>query len=62
MNASHWIACTALSMLLLEGFVLSVFPTQVREALQNMEPRALQWAGMAETVLAAALLMGLLLQ
>jgi hypothetical protein len=61
LNTSHWIACIALSLLLMEGFLLSVFPGQVQAALQEIEPRALQWAGLAETVLAAALLTGLLL-
>jgi uncharacterized protein YjeT (DUF2065 family) len=50
----------ALSLFLAEGFALSVFPTQMKELVSQLEPRVLQAAGLCETVLAAALIAGVL--
>lgn len=49
----------ALTLFLAEGFTLSVFPVQFREFLLEMEPRMLQAAGLAETVIAACLMAGI---
>lgn len=61
MEMAHWITITALSLLLAEGCMLSLFPEQVKQLLVELEPRYLQWAGLSETVVAAALLAALLL-
>jgi hypothetical protein len=57
----RWIMVIALTLFLAEGFTLSVFPTQFKEFLQQMEPRLLQAAGLAETIIAAGLMAGILL-
>lgn len=50
----------ALALFLAEGFALSVFPVQFRDLISQLEPRTLQAAGLMETVLAAALMAGVL--
>jgi|DewCreStandDraft_4_1066084.scaffolds.fasta_scaffold217920_1 hypothetical protein len=59
---AHYIAVFTLSLLLVEGFILSVFPSQFRDFLIETDPRSLQVAGLIETVVVAGLLAGLLLQ
>jgi hypothetical protein len=51
----------ALTLFLAEGLTLSMFPTQFREFLLQMDPRLLQAVGLAETILAAGLMAGILL-
>jgi hypothetical protein len=46
----------AASLFLLEGFMFSLFPQEVLAALREAEPRALQIAGLVETIIAASLL------
>ncbi len=60
MDPIRWIMLAALALFLAEGFALSVFPTQFRELVSQLEPRTLQAAGLVETVLAAALMAGVL--
>jgi len=60
MNAIRWVMLIALSLFLAEGFALSVFPAQIKELISQLEPRSLQAAGLVETVLAAALIAGVL--
>lgn len=50
------------SLFLLEGFMFSLFPAQVLAVLREAEPRALQIAGMIETLVAAALLASIFFQ
>ena len=61
MDPVRWIMVLALTLFLAEGFTLSVFPTQFREFLLEMDPRMLQAAGLAETIIAAGLMAGILL-
>jgi len=56
MDAVHTVTVLALTMFLLEGFTLSVFPAQLQALLAEADPRMLQLAGLFETVLAAGLL------
>lgn len=51
----------ALSVFLIEGFALAVFPAQFKQMLVELEPRWLQALGLAETILAAALIAGIVL-
>ncbi|HEY5316227.1 MAG TPA: hypothetical protein VIK18_27105 [Pirellulales bacterium] len=51
----------ALTLFLAEGLTLSLFPAQFREFLLQMDPRLLQAVGLAETILAAGLMAGILL-
>ena len=62
MNVQQWITLTALSIILAEGCCLSLFPVQFQQLLEDVDPRWLQLAGLVETVIAAALLAGLLLR
>lgn len=62
MDAARWLTLIALSLLLAEGFALSVFPRQFKELLTEADPRLLQAAGLAETVIAAALIAGIMMQ
>jgi uncharacterized protein YjeT (DUF2065 family) len=62
MNTLEWIALAALSMILIEGFALSLFPEQIRQLLAESDPRALQFAGLAETIFGVGLVMVLLLR
>jgi hypothetical protein len=57
----RWIMLVALTLFLAEGFTLSVFPAQFKEFLIEAEPRFLQAAGLAETIIAAGLMAGILL-
>ena len=50
----------ALTLFLAEGFALSVFPNHVKEYLLEVDPRMLQLAGLAETLVAAGLMAGIL--
>jgi uncharacterized protein YjeT (DUF2065 family) len=61
MDPARWITITALTLFLVEGFTLSVFPVQFQELLKQMEPRTLQAIGLVETVLAVGLISGILL-
>jgi uncharacterized protein YjeT (DUF2065 family) len=56
------IVCVALGVFLLEGFTLAVFPAQVQRLLTEADPRALQIAGLLESLLAVGLLAALLAQ
>ncbi|MBL9089711.1 MAG: hypothetical protein JNL96_00700 [Planctomycetaceae bacterium] len=60
MDVVRWFTLTALTMFLLEGFVLSVFPNQFKEMLAAADPRTLQILGVFETVMAIGLMAGLL--
>lgn len=60
MNSVQWATAIAVTIFLLEGFVLSVFPAQFKEMLAQADPRSLQIAGAAETLVAVCLLAGLL--
>lgn len=60
MDPIRWIMLVALSLFLAEGFALSVFPTQFRDLISQLEPKSLQALGLVETVLAAALIAGVL--
>ena len=61
MEPVRWMTLVALTLFLAEGFTLSMFPAQFKEFLLEADPRLLQAAGLAETVLAAGLIAGLLL-
>ena len=61
MDPIRWITLVALTIFLAEGFTLSMFPVQFKEFLVEADPRLLQAAGLAETVLAAGLMAGLIL-
>ena len=61
MDAARWLTVMALSLLLAEGFTLSVFPQQFKNLLVEADPRLLQAAGLAETVVAVVLLAGILM-
>jgi hypothetical protein len=61
MDAGRWLTVMALSLLLAEGFTLSVFPQQFKNLLVEADPRLLQAAGLAETVVAVVLLAGIIL-
>lgn len=60
MDTVHWVALGALTLMLAEGFVLSVFPQQLRQMLLEAEAGLLQAAGLVETCV-AVVLMALLL-
>lgn len=60
MDFTRWLMIAALCLFLAEGFALSVFPVQFRELVSQLEPRSLQAAGLIETVVAAALMAGVL--
>lgn len=60
MDPIRWIMLVALSLFLAEGFALSVFPAQFRDLISQLEPKSLQALGLVETVLAAALIAGVL--
>lgn len=61
MNISDWVMVFVLSLFLAEGFALVVFPVEFKELLTEADPRMLQMAGLAETVLVAGLMAMLLL-
>ncbi len=61
MDAVRWIMVLALALFLAEGFALSVFPVQFRDLVSQLDARTLQTAGLMETVLAAALIVGVIL-
>lgn len=61
MDAGRWLTIVALSFLLAEGFALSVFPRQFKELLTEADPRLLQAAGLAETVVAVVLMAGIIM-
>ena len=56
---ARWIIVLALTLLLAEGVALSFFPRQFKELLSESDPRWLQAAGVLETLLAIALLAGI---
>jgi hypothetical protein len=60
MDAARWITLLALTLFLMEGFTLSVFPTQFKEFLMQTDPRAMQLMGLVETVVAVSLIAGIL--
>lgn len=60
MEPVRWMMVIGLTLFLVEGFTLSVFPAQFKELLVQMEPRMLQAAGLAETIIAAGLMAGIL--
>lgn len=59
MDGTRWVMILALTLLLAEGVALSFFPRQFKELLTEADPRWLQVAGVAETLIAAALLAGI---
>jgi len=61
MDATRWLTVMALSLLLAEGFALSVFPRQFKELMIDVDPRVLQIAGLAETVVAVVLMAGIIM-
>lgn len=60
MDGTRWVTILALTLLLAEGVALSFFPQQFKELLTEADPRWLQVAGVAETLIAAALIAGIL--
>ena len=62
MDPLRWITIAAVCLFFIEGFVLSMFPEQLRQILIEAEPRSLQLAGWAETAVAVGLLAALLLR
>jgi hypothetical protein len=61
MDVPRVMTVLALTLLLAEGFALSVFPVQFREMLIEANPRALQAIGLIETVVSVGLIAGILL-
>ncbi len=61
MDAIRWMTLIALTLFLAEGFTLSMYPAQFQRFLTESDPRLLQVIGVAETLLAAGLITGLLL-
>jgi hypothetical protein len=61
MNPTQWMTVLGLTLFLVEGFTLSVFPRQFKELLIESDPRVLQVAGLFETTVAAALIAGIVL-
>ena len=62
MDGARWVTILALTFLLAEGVALSFFPRQFKELLSEADPRWLQAAGVAETLIAAALLAGIVIR
>jgi uncharacterized protein YjeT (DUF2065 family) len=62
MDPLRWITLAALCLIFIEGFVLSLFPEQLREIISQADPRSLQMAGWAETAVAIGLLAALLMR
>ncbi|HEY4310438.1 MAG TPA: hypothetical protein VGN12_13380 [Pirellulales bacterium] len=60
MDVARWMTLMALTLFLMEGFTLSVFPVQFKEFLAQVDPRAMQAMGLVETVLAVGLIAGIL--
>jgi uncharacterized protein YjeT (DUF2065 family) len=60
MDLSRILMLLALGLFLLEGFTLSLFPTQFKQLLTEMEPRHLQLLGLVETIVALGLMAGIL--
>lgn len=60
MEISRWLTIIALTLFLAEGFALTVFPRQFKAMLVESDPGALQMLGLIETVIAAALITGIL--
>jgi len=60
MEPVQWIMLLALTLFLAEGFTLSVFPAQMQQMLAEIDPRVLQMAGLVETIIAVALMAGIL--
>lgn len=56
MDLHQWIALGTLGVWLAEGFLLAVFPVQVRQLLSEADPQSLHLAGLAEATVAAVLL------
>lgn len=50
-----------LGLFLAEGCLLSLFPAQLKQMLEQAEPRHLQAAGWVETIVALSLMAGILL-
>lgn len=42
----------ALTLFVAEGFVLSIYPEQFKQMLEDLDPRTLQLVGLVETVIA----------
>ncbi len=61
MDVIRWMTLLALSIFLAEGFTLSMFPAQFQQFLTTADPKLLQVLGVAETLLAAGLITGLLM-
>ncbi len=59
MDAARWFMLIALMLFLAEGFALAIFPRQFQQFLIEADPRSLQLAGLVETVLAVALMAGI---
>lgn len=51
----------ALTLFLVEGFVLAVFPAQFKEFMSEANPRLLQWTGLVETVLVLGVMAAIVL-
>ncbi len=60
MDFIRWACLIVLSLFLLEGFVLSVFPEQFRQLVSEADPAALKVAGFVETLIAVTLMAALL--
>lgn len=62
MDPLRWITIAALTLLLTEGFALSLFPEQIRRLLTESDARSLQMAGLFETTVGVVLLVALFMQ
>jgi len=60
MDVARIVTLIALTLFLVEGFTLSVFPNQFKEFLSEADPRAMQAMGLVETVVAVSLIAGIL--
>lgn len=61
MDAVRWISLVAVTLLLAEGFALSLFPQQIRQLLIDSDSRSLQIAGLFEATVGAVLFAALML-
>jgi uncharacterized protein YjeT (DUF2065 family) len=62
MDPLRYITLAAVCLIFVEGFVLSLFPEQLREIISQADPKSLQMAGWAETAVAIGLLAALLVR
>lgn len=56
MTMHDWVVVAALTLVLAEGFALSVFPQQLKHVLAEIDLETMRKAGLVETCLAVVLL------